>query len=409
MLYRLEAENFYSIRDPQVLDLTVAANVPDPDGRFSPIFDGSDLRAPKVIALYGANASGKTNVLKALEFLIGFVRDSTHRTAPGFFCERFNDDESRTRAMRIAIEFGGVMNLSPVTAAQVNAGETVEQGVYRYELILDVIDGSAQRVASETLRQKPHAQGKWQRVFERDIEGAVKDSRSFSMSGFQHLLKTLRPNVSVLSSFAFFQHPTAMLFVEAARTCIFHLNSVHSTPDQAMIDYLIKQPDVLTKLNQELSRIDVGVEGMSFQNFGNGPPQPMFKHSGLGVEMPWGLESQGTRAFIKMYPAIAAALNDGGVVVIDELDASIHPLVLPEMLRWFHDREIRNPSNAQLWFSCHNPSLLDDLSKEEIVICEKDRRGRTTFHSLMDVKVRRDENHYRKYLGGAYGGVPMIG
>lgn len=409
MLYRLEVDNFYSIRDPQVLDLTVAPNVPDPEGRFSPIFEGSDLRVPKVIALYGANASGKTNILKALEFLISFARDSSQRTAPGFYCERFNDDESRSRPIRVAIEFGGVMNLAPDTAARMNAGEKMEQGVYRYELVLEVIEGLAQRIATEALRQKPNAQGKWQRVFERDAEGAVKDSRAFSMSGFQHLVKTLRPNVSVLSSFAFFQHPTARLFVEAARRCIFHLDSVHSTPDHTMIDYLIKYPEVLVKLNQELSRIDVGVEGMSFQTIGNGLPQPMFKHSGLGVEMPWGLESQGTRAFIKMYPAIAAGLSSGGVVVIDELDASIHPLVLPEMLRWFHDRQIRNPSNAQLWFSCHNPSLLDELSKEEIVICEKDRQGRTTFHSLMDVKVRRDENHYRKYLGGAYGGVPMIG
>ena len=47
--------------------------------------------------------------------------------------------------------------------------------------------------------------------------------------------------------------------------------------------------------------------------------------------------------------------------------------------------------------------------KEEIVICEKDRRGRSSFFSLMDVKIRRDENHYRKYLSGAYGEVPLLG
>ena len=60
MLYKLEIENFFSIRDPQVLDLSVDGKVPDPEGRFAPIFPGADVRAPKVIALYGANASGKT-------------------------------------------------------------------------------------------------------------------------------------------------------------------------------------------------------------------------------------------------------------------------------------------------------------------------------------------------------------
>jgi AAA15 family ATPase/GTPase len=135
----------------------------------------------------------------------------------------------------------------------------------------------------------------------------------------------------------------------------------------------------------------------------------MFKHSGLQVEMPWMLESHGTRTFIKMFPAIAVTLAQGGIFAIDELDASIHPLILPEILRWFHGKGARNSLDAQLWFSCHSVSLLDELKKEEIVICEKDRQGRTTVYSLMDVKVRRDDNHYRKYLSGAYGGVPQIG
>lgn len=106
---------------------------------------------------------------------------------------------------------------------------------------------------------------------------------------------------------------------------------------------------------------------------------------------------------------LVIALDAGGVVAIDEMDAAIHPLVLPELLQWFYDRDGRNRNDAQLWLSCHSASLLDDLRKEEIVICEKDRQGRTRFFSLMDVKVRRDENHYRKYLSGLYRGVPLIG
>ena len=91
------------------------------------------------------------------------------------------------------------------------------------------------------------------------------------------------------------------------------------------------------------------------------------------------------------------------------MDASIHPNMLPEMVRWFYGASGRNKYDSQLWLSCHSASLLDDLNKEEIVICEKDRQGRSRSYSLMDVKVRRDENHYRKYLSGAYGGVPHLG
>lgn len=409
MLYRLEVENFFSIRDLQVLDLSVDGKVPDPEGRYAPIFEGADVRAPKVVALYGANASGKTTMLRALEFVVTMVRDSVARTVPGFAgIERFNDDESINRPIRFAVEMGGIMNLTRDVLQRAADGERVEQGTYRYELEIELKDGFAVRIASEALRQKPNGQGKWQRVYERDAEGRVKDSRSFSLSGFQHLVKTLVGNHTVLSSFARFQHPTAQLLVDTARKAFFQIEPVQSLADREVIDYLKNEPNVVSRLQDELGRIDVGVEGMRFQQTDNGPLL-LFKHAGLAAEMPWMMESHGTRAFIKMFPFIMFALDTGGIAAIDEMDTAIHPKMLPELVRWFYAASGRNKFNAQLWLSCHSASLLEDLNKEEIVICEKDRRGRSHVFSLMDVKVRRDENHYRKYLSGAYGGVPHFG
>lgn len=300
------------------------------------------------------------------------------------------------------------MDLSRDELDRVAAGGEANFGLYRYEIEIEVLNGNAHRVTTEALRQKPKGQGKWKRVFERDVEGRIKGSRSFSITGFQHLLNTLRPNVSVLSSFALFQHPTASLFLELAQKAIFQIGSTQSIQDQPIINFFGQSPEMLTRLNKELSRIDVGVESMIFQETPSGL-QPMFKHSGLQVEMPWALESHGTQSFIKMFPMITLAISQGGICVIDEMDASIHPLVLPELIGWFYDSEVRNKLDAQLWFTCHSVSLMDDLTKEEIIICEKDRKGRTTAYSLMDVKVRRDENLHRKYLSGAYGGVPKIG
>jgi energy-coupling factor transporter ATP-binding protein EcfA2 len=130
MLYKLEIDNFFSIRDPQALDLSIDSKVPDPERRFATVFDGADVRVPKVIALYGANASGKTTVLRALEFIVTMIRDSVTRTGfPG--CERFNDRESCDRPIRLAIELGGIMNLTPEVMRRAEAGETVEKGIYR--------------------------------------------------------------------------------------------------------------------------------------------------------------------------------------------------------------------------------------------------------------------------------------
>lgn len=407
MLYRLEIENFSSIRDQQILDLTVAPNVPDPDSRFAPLFPGSELRAPKVLALYGPNASGKTTVLKALDYLAGFIRDSALRTVPGFGCDRFNDEDSALRPIRLAVEFGGIMDLNLEQSARAEEGEDVPMGVYRYELEIAVKDGAGFEVAIERLRQKPAGKGKWQRVFERD-SGVLTDSKTFPLAGYRHLLNTLKPNVSVVSSFAQFGHPTAQLFAEIARSVVSNFN--HAPNDDSwVVNYLKTFPDVLERVNRDLSRIDIGVESMLIVETPTGS-LPMFKHAGLQHEMPWLMESHGTRAFIRMFPFLSATLDRGGVAILDEFDIAIHPLVLPDILRWFYDSKGRNPHDGQLWFSVHSASLLDDLTKEEVILCEKDSKGRTQVFSLMDVKsVRRDENLYRKYLSGAFGGVPNIG
>ena len=412
MLYRLEIENFFSIRDRQVLDLSVDGKVTDIEGRYAPIFEGADVRAPKVVALYGANASGKTTVLRALAFIVKMIRDSVEQTALRFEnIERFNDVASANRPARFAIELGGIMDLIPNTIGRAENGEKVEQGVYRYELEIEFKDGLAVGITSEALRRKPNGRGKWQRVYERDAAGQVKGSPQFKLAGFQHLVKTLASNHTVLSSFAKFQHPTAQLLIEQARKAFFQIRPAHSLDDRAIIDYLMSQPGVVSRLKDELSRIDVGVEGMRVEQTDNGP-QLLFRHTGLALEMPWLMQSHGTLSFIKIFPFIMLALDQGGIAVIDEMDSAIHPNMLPELVRWFYGTSGRNTFDAQLWFSCHSASLLDDLNKEEIVICEKDRQGRSQFYSLMDVmdvKVRRDDNHYRKYLSGVYGGVPHLG
>ena len=108
MLYLLEIENFYSFRDKHIVDLRIGDAVADEPGRFDELFPGSDERAPRVVAFFGPNASGKSTVLKAVAFIAWFVRDS-FQLAPdaGLPCERFNDEEAQRAPLRLAIEFSG--------------------------------------------------------------------------------------------------------------------------------------------------------------------------------------------------------------------------------------------------------------------------------------------------------------
>jgi hypothetical protein len=256
---------------------------------------------------------------------------------------------------------------------------------------------------------KRHGQGKWLRVFERGPDRAVTGSKTFPLTGFSQVIDKVREDASVVSTLALFEHEASKVLSEAtAKVYRNILMDRIDFNDQAAIQYLAQNPAVVEALNRELQRIDVGVERMHIVHTATGPAS-LFKHQGLPVDMPLSLESHGTRSFIRIFPYLLLALQSGGIGLIDQLDVSIHPLILPEIIRWFYDAD-RNRFDGQLWMSCHSASLLDDLSKEEVVFCEKDKNGRSRIYSLMDIgSVRRSDNLYKKYLGGVYGAVPQIG
>lgn len=409
MIYKLELENFYSFRDKQILDLTVPLTVPPDPERFSEIFAGSKLRVPKVVALFGANGSGKSTVLKAISFLTWFVRHSFANTAPDLPIYRFNDLESSNRPIRLAVEFGGTMNMGEAASEPIQTELVGMEGVYRYELDLATKDGVVRSVNRETLLQKPNGEGRWHRVFDRRAGSKLLGSKKFPLSGFSQVIDKVRDNASVVSTLSKFNHEASLHLIDAVNSIISNiLIDKIDLSDKDIFAQMASQSDLLKKLNADLQRIDVGIEKADVLPTPNGPILT-FNHEGHEGTMTWTLESHGTQSFIRVFPLLSFALASGGIAVLDELDVSIHPLILPEILRWFYSKE-RNPQDAQLWMSCHAVSLLEDLSKEEIVLCEKDRKGRSTVFSLTDVRpTLRKDNFYRKYMGGEYGAVPRIG
>jgi hypothetical protein len=404
MLHLLEIENFFSILEPQKIDLRVAANVPDLPDRFAPVWKGSTERAPKVIAIFGPNASGKSTILRALSFIAWFVRDSfsLQPDAPLPF-ERFNNKIGQSQRTRLSVSLAGL-------ADPEEEGEDSPQCRYSYELELGGARGRASTVQREALYYWPPPAQRKVRLFERDAEGQVVAGSAFALGGFRQALeKILRPNASVISTLAQLKHPFATSIWVAAQT-VFSNILIERT--EAIEDQVIRlyagNPHLVEALNREIERIDLGIRAMRVEQGVNGPIA-LFTHEGHDGPMPLMLESQGTRMFLRLYPVLLRALETGGMAVLDELDTAIHPLILPEILRWFHDPK-RNPHQAQLWMTCHNASLLEDLAKEEVLFTEKGADGRSEVFALADIQaVRRDDNYYRKYLSGTYGAVPNIG
>ena len=403
MITKLEIENFYSIQDRQVLDLVVPGNAPTQTDHLVETWVGSQERAPKIVAIFGANGSGKSNVLRALSFIAWFVEYSffspDSRDLP---FKPYNNDEHSSRPTRLKLWVPGLE--SPTT-------QTIQDGrwcMYCYEL--EISNGKRQRVHHEAIYLCPTATSRRTRLFERSEDGTVKASKAFGLGGPDRTLlqKILKPNASVISTLAQLNHAFSNEIVKLVRSVKSNILTMKRDPsDHMVLQEYMDRPKLVKHLNRELSRVDVGVH-----TFDVSPAtddwDASLHHEGLNP-IPFHLESHGTRQFIRHFPYLIHTLTRGGVAIIDELDMAMHPVVMGEILRWFRDPE-RNPHNAQLWMSCQSPSLLEDLQKDEIAFCQKDGKGRTDLFSLNDIKaVRRDDNFYRKYMGGHYGALPLIG
>lgn len=122
-------------------------------------------------------------------------------------------------------------------------------------------------------------------------------------------------------------------------------------------------------------------------------------------------ESVGTRKFFKMSAPILNTLQEGKILIIDELDASLHPMLTKHLIKLFNDKNI-NTKNAQLIFATHDTNLLKSqiFKRDQIWFTEKDKYGSTTLYSILEIKgVRANDDFEKQYIQGKYGAVPYLG
>src|SRR3546814_290941 len=177
MLHRLEIENFYSIRDAQVIDLRADRHAPDDADRLAPLWKGATERAPKVVALFGPNASGKSNVLRALSFVAWFVRNSFSLPPDArLFFERFNDAEAQEAPTRLAVHLSGIED--------VKRAHDPDAPRCRYAYELTIGGGTAHAVQHEALYYWPSTAARRVRLFARGADGRVTAAKAFGLAGY---------------------------------------------------------------------------------------------------------------------------------------------------------------------------------------------------------------------------------
>ena len=395
MLRKLTVQNFYSVADAQTLDLRIPSNVPDPLGRFGTPIEGRKERFPRVVALFGANASGKTNVLRSIVFLVQILRDSVDwKPDQRWPFLAFEARQWKERPTKFKVEFDARIL------------ETHESRIlYIYEL--EIAPGGL-KVLSESLKYYP--EGRPRLLFERK-KNIVLAGKDFRLSKRDPVREKIRDNASLISTLARFNHKFSTAIynnLSTVMTNVVMIGSRVELPVAVSTQHYLDNKEILQKLKKEIRRFDFGISDVELASTPNGV-EPVFRHNGMELPMAYAFESHGTQRFYNIFPYLNFVLAYGGVAVLDEFDNDIHPLLLPELVEKFLSPD-ENPNNAQLIMSCHSPILFETLEKDEIFFTEKDNDGRTHVFGASEIKgVRRDTNLYEKYLSGALGGVPRVG
>ena len=406
MLLRLSVSNFLSIRDPQELSF-VAASLKDRD---EGLIDCAAVHGSLVpaIVIYGANASGKSNLVAAMQAMLGTILKSHTQWKP--------DGGVRRHPFRFDPSFA--QNPSSFDIDFVIDGVRYHYG----------FEASDTEFMSEWLYAFPRSHRRT--LFER-----VGNQFSFgrSLKGRNQIIASLtRPNSLFLSAAAQNGHEQLSRVYRylgsingfgkiAVSGAMVSAQLAEQAVDDRVIDFLKKVgtgiigyqrketefsalAELLAGQRQtmtlgEMARMDRKRENIEFAHRGR---------DGEKVFLELDRESDGTRRLLIVLDLAFRALDQGVPLLIDELDTSLHTHACEAVLRLFCSRE-NNPKGAQLVATTHDTNLMisDVLRRDQLWFIRKDPEGASQLYPLTDIRTRKGDNIEKGYLQGRYGAVPF--
>lgn len=413
MLVAFRASNVRSFRDEFELSFqaTTLAN-PDVVRPVAWRTGGEALRLLPVGAIYGANASGKSNVLKAMADMRHVVEDSFSSWSP--------EGGTKRRAFRLDPD---AMELP--TTYQVDV--VIDGVLHRYGFELN-----SHRITREWAYHFPR--GRRKLLFTRENDKI--DVRPLKAKGAA-AARLLRPNALFLSTAAASgTHELMSLHGWLSRNMRLASSGTRDIR-QRFTAHLLEHDDDRERVLSLMRAADLGITDIKREevdketraritkvlraldvdpNIEEGTIEEFFDlrlyHQGTGrdpIAFSVQEESLGTMVWLGLVGPVIEALAHGLVLLADELDASLHPALTSQIVRLFQDPET-NPRRAQLVFNTHDATLIDSgrLGRDQIWFCEKDTDGATRLYPLSDHSPRKDEAVSTRYLHGRYGGVPII-
>jgi len=396
MLLRFRIANVLSFREETEVSL-LARDTVEYARRTGIRQGGRELVALPLLALFGPNASGKTNLLAAMRWMSRAVTGKVDGWAPGEPIPRplfVLDPTARGEASLFEAEF---------TIAS-------ERYVYGFEL-------SEERVESEWLHVWPGT-GRRRVLFERDPDKSDPfEYPSTWLKGDRKQLERLtRADALFLTVAATLNHPQLSPVYRWFADNLWLVSPGGDTAKRHRYTRDGFEAD-RQRFIQYLRLADLGIEDVIIdREHDRGGPRLTFLHRGRSGAVGLDLdrqESLGTHAWLAFLRPMFDAIDNGRVLLVDELDSSLHPTLVAEVLRVFRDPRA-NPRNAQLICNLHDASLLGTahpermLDKHEVWLCEKNRYGESEVYPLTDARPDSDTNLERGYLRGRFGGLPRI-
>jgi len=421
VLLGFRAENVRSFRDRLELSmLSTALSEPTAVRQVPWRTGGKPMGVLPTAGIFGANASGKTNVLRALDDMRGFVLWSFRRGDPaGGMPQRPFRLDPETEHAPSSFEVDLILNgVRHVYGFKLDRERVLEEWAYRY----------------------PH--GRPALLFNRDGDhvevGAAERTKSRAVT------ELLRPNALFLSTAASANHPVLLPIYEWFQRNLLLAEAESRELRQVHTTQLLQDDARRAQVLALLRAADLGITGANLrevdpttrERFERAAPilaglednpdggelalelggfEIYLEHRGSksNVELHLSEESLGTLVWFGLVGPVIDALAEGSVLLADELDASLHPALVSQLIRLFQQPET-NPRRAQLIFNSHDVTVMGGskgerlLGRDQIWFTEKLDDGSTRLYPLTDLDPRKDEAVARRYLSGRYGATPII-
>jgi len=412
MILELKLKNFRSYREEVVFSMEAESSKQKMKNVFEVELPNERLRILKSALIYGANGSGKTHIIKAFFDIIFNLLEMPKVGKPIHMYQPFLFDvESKTIPTDFELTFIGPENIKYKYSIK----------VLGFVVLEEQLDYFPNGKITNLFSRRPYDELKEVQI---GVLGDSLGKKEISIFANQLLLGKFGDNEPHELLTKVYRHLTRCYVMNALSNK--HLQDLRKSADEE----LFTNPDLQVKLGKLLKAVDTKIESIKvfkrssgetvatdssskefYQSYGT---HQIYDQNGISTGQTHDLnlmyESKGSQTLYALGTKILSIIENGGALIVDEMDTSLHPFITKLIVMLFQSEKI-NKQNAQLIFTTHDVSLLDQnlIRRDQVWFAEKSDLGLSELYSLQDFEQLREDTPFEKwYMAGKFGALPNI-